>query len=360
MKYLLTRWGALGDIVFISPVIRYLKAQGHKVIVSTTERGKMLLADDPNIDDIVFTPDGQIEDVRTYWEAEAKRIGADKVVNFSESIEVALLKHPLDPKYNLPKEARIKECDVNAFDQEFRCAGINPDELTAEQKRPKLYYTQREINNVERFFDSYSGLGWNIEPKKKMIIMWVLSGSGIQKTWPYVMGTMLQLLEKYDNLYFLTVGDEVCKLLEPDLCAHPDASRIIPQSGEWSVRETMLAVKYCQMVIGPETGVFVSSGQFDTPKIGMFSSITKNHVTKYFVNDYSLEAEGVNCSPCFRMIYDTFQCPMHLSGATICMGDGFSRARIINQIENIIDKHYGGFKCNIRKLSTLASPGLAL
>lgn len=349
MKYHLIRWGALGDICFISPVIRYLKEIGHQVIVSTTERGKSLLENDPNIDEIIFTPDSSVEDVRSHWDKEIEKVGADVVVNFSERLEIELLKHPLDPDYNLTKEERIKIGDVNAFDHMFKVAGINPDELSAEQKNPLMYYTDEEVKKVERFFDSYDGLGWNLEPKKKMVIMWVLSGSGIQKAYPYVMDVMVKLLEKYKNLYFLTVGDEFCKLLELDPGSHPEAYRVIPCSGEWSVRETMLAVKYCQIVIAPETGVLVSSGQFDTPKIGLLSSITKNHVTKYFKNDYSLEAEGVNCSPCFRMVYHRFQCPNHASGATMCMGEGFQEERIIKQIEKVIDEHYGGFKCNLQK-----------
>lgn len=344
--YHILRWGALGDICFTVPVVRYLKSQGHRIIFSTTERGKMLLANDPNIDEMIFTPDSTVDDLRSYWDAEIKRVGADKVVNFSESLEVALLKHPMDPKYNLPKKDRLKICDVNAFDQSFRWAGIDPDTLTPEQKCPMMYYTQKEIDNVERFFDGYSGLGWNIEPKQKMVIMWVVSGSGIQKVYPYIMGTMVSLLEKYENLYFLTVGDDACQLLELDNPVHPEAHRVIPASGKWSVRETMLAVKYCHMVIAPETGILVSSGQFDTPKIGILSSITKNHVTKYFKNDYSLETEGVNCSPCFRMIYHPFQCPIHPTGATLCMGEGFSRERIVNRIEEVIEKHYLGFKSN--------------
>lgn len=353
MVYHLIRWGAIGDILFITPVIRYLKKLGHKVVVSVTERGKMLLEHDPNIDELIFTPDATVQDLQSFWNEEIKRVGADKVVNFSESLEVSLLKHPLDPKYNLPKAKRVKEGNINAFDRSFEWAGLDSGLISNEDKLPKLYFTQEEINKVEAFFDIYDGMGWNIEPKKKMIIMWVLSGSGIQKAYPYVMSVMAEMLERYDNLYFLTVGDDFCPLLEMDNFSHPEANRVITRAGKWGVRETILAVNYCQMVIGPETGVIVSSGQFDTPKIGLFSSITANHATKYFKNDYSIEVKGVNCAPCFRLIYQPFQCPMHPTGATLCMGEGIKPQDIVDRIEDIISDHYEGFRCNRQRQLTL-------
>jgi len=349
MKYHIIRWGGLGDHIFVSPVVRYLKNMGCEIVYSTTERGREIVKHDPNIDELIFTPDASVDDVRAYWDEEIKRVGADKVVNFSESIEVSLLKHPLDPKYNLPKYERLKECDVNAFDQSFLWAGIDPNKLTAEEKRPILYYTPEEVERVEKFFDLYDGLGWNVEPRKKMVVMWCLSGSGPQKVYPFTMSVMIRMLEKYEDLYFLTVGDEVCQLLEVDKEAHPLANRIIDCAGKWSVRETMLATKYAQVVVAPETGVLVASGQYQTPKVGILSSITRNHVTKYFENDYTLEAENVSCSPCFKLIYEKFQCPLHYSGATLCMGEGYTTDRIINRIEEVFAKHYEGFLCRSQK-----------
>jgi ADP-heptose:LPS heptosyltransferase len=349
MKYHLIRWGGLGDQLFVEPVIRYLKKQGHTIVYSTTERGRMMLANNPNIDEVIFTPDATVKDVRAYWDEEIRRVGADRVVNWSESIEVALLKHPLDPKYNAPKFERVKECDINAFDQSFKWAGINPEEVSEEEKRPQMYFTEEEEREVEKFFEPYSGGGWMIEPKRKMVIMWAMSGSALHKAYPYAMTVMRSLLEKYDNLYFLTVGDEACKLLEPDRCTFKEANRIIDCSGRWNVRKTMLAIKHCQMVIAPETGVLVGSGMYDTPKIGLLSCVTKNHVTKYFKNDYSIEAQGVGCSPCFRLVYNSFQCPTVASGAALCMAKGIHPQTVVDRVEKVITDHYEGFRSNTRR-----------
>ena len=352
MKWHLVRWGAFGDAIFITPVIKYLKECGHEVVVSVTGRGKAVLENNPHIDELIFTDDNTVHDgnVRRFWDEERKRVNADKYVNFSESLEVSLLKHPLDPDYMKPKAWRIKNGDINAIDRMFEWAGIDPKDIPNESKKPDLHFTQKEINKVEKFFAAYDGAGFHLEPKKKFILLWALSGSGIQKTYPYTMTAMRELLDKYPDLYILTVGDEVCELLELDPCIK-GYERLLTYSGKWSIRETFLACKYAQIVIAPETGVIVASGAFDTPKIGMFSSITKNHATKYFKNDFSIEAEGVNCSPCFRYIQMPFQCPMHLTGATMCMGEGFTVNRVIKQIDKVINEYYGGIKCISQKAS---------
>lgn len=346
MKYHLVRWGAFGDVIFITPVIKYLKKQGHEVVVSVSDRGKQILANNPYIDELLYTDDTKISNhsVRKFWDEERAKVNADKYVNFSESIEVSLIKHPFDPLYNKPKEWRIKNGDINAFDRMFEWAGIDSSTVPDEEKNPDLHFSNEEKNRVERFFKSYDGLGFNLEPKKKFVVLWVLSGSGIQKAYPYAMSCMKALFDKYPSIYILTVGDEVCKLLELDSCVS-GYERLLTKSGEWTIKETLLACKYAQLVIAPETGVCVGSGAFDTPKIGMFSSITKNHATRYFKNDYSIEAEGVNCSPCFKFIQMPFQCPMHPTGATMCMGEGFKVDRVIKQIEKVINEFYGGIPC---------------
>jgi len=86
----------------------------------------------------------------------------------------------------------------------FRLAGIDPDILTDEELNPKLYFSKKEINKVESFLIytvAYLGIS-NL--KRKMIILWCLSGSGIQKAYPFTMSVMRELIHRYDNLYFLT------------------------------------------------------------------------------------------------------------------------------------------------------------
>jgi len=350
MKYHFVRWGAYGDVIVLTPLIKYLKDNGHEIAVSVTERGEEILRHNPNVDKLIVTPDKTVSDteIQGVWDKEKKEVGADVYVNFSESNEVSLLKFAGDPDYKLPKWERVKQGSVNIYEKSFRLAGIDPDTLTDEELNPKLYFSKKEINKVERFFDLYSGMSWNIEPKKKMIILWCLSGSGMQKAYPYTMSVMREMIHKYDNLFFLTAGDVACKLLEID-SEFDEADKVIMQSGEWGFRETMLATKYADMVVSPDTGILHASGAYDTPKIGLESFVNIEHATKHYKNNYSMEAEGVTCAPCFKMITMLNHCPLDFTGAPMCISAGFPPQRVINQIDMVIDKHYGGFKCNTQK-----------
>ncbi len=350
MKYHLVRWGAYGDVIVLTPLIKYLKGEGHDIVVSVTERGEEILRCNPYIDKLIVTPANEYKDteVKGYWDKEKKEVGADVYVNFSESVEVSLLTHPIDPDYKLPKWDRIKKGSVNVYEKTFRLAGIDIKDLSDDDLNPKLYFSDKEIHKLERFFDLYSGLSWNVEPKKKMIILWCLSGSGLQKAYPFIMTVMRELINKYENLYFLSVGDVACKLLEID-SDYDESDKVIMKSGEWTFRESMLASKYADIVISPDTGILHASGCYDTPKIGLESFVDIEHVTKHYKNNFSMEAEGVTCAPCFKMVPMLNHCPLDYTGAPLCISAGFPPKRVINRVEEVIDKHYGGFKCNMRK-----------
>lgn len=342
MKYLLIRFGAYGDHMFVEPVIRYLKSQGHYIIYSTTSRGETIMRNNPNIDELVVTSDDEV-DIAKVWKEQIDKYKADKVVNFSESIEVALLIHPQDPRYNLPKYERIMQCDKNAFDQSFEWAGIDSNQVDSSLKNPKIYLTEDEIEWSNKFFKDYKTDSWVIEPKRKMVIMWAVSGSGLQKVYPFQMSVIKHLIEKYQDLYFITVGDESCQLLEMDRQVSDNSLQVINMSGKINYRQTLALMQNCDIVIAPETGIIVSSGATNIPKIGMFASITKNHVTTYFENDYSIDAQGVGCAPCYRFIQDKRQCPLGILNAPICQEIGFDFDKVINHIENVMKIHYKDF-----------------
>jgi hypothetical protein len=102
--------------------------------------------------------------------------------------------------------------------------------------------------------------------------------------------------------------------------------------------------EYVDLVISPETGVLNASGCFDTPKIGLLTHSNKTNLTKYFKNDYSLQAE-TECSPCHRMIYlDNFKtdCPVIMGEdkRPMCCAcaDGFSVERVLHNMELVYRK----------------------
>jgi hypothetical protein len=144
----------------------------------------------------------------------------------------------------------------------------------------------------------------------------------------------LEFLNRHKDAMTITVGDDLCRLIEWD---HPRAEK---KSAAWDVRSSMLATKYVDLVIAPETGLLNAAGCYPTPKIGLLTHSNKTNLTKYFSNDYSMQSE-IECSPCHRMIYKenaARDCPKLDLGETawLCACAGaFDPNKLLKRIENI-------------------------
>ena len=353
MRILLVRYGAWGDSIIITPLIRFLKSQGHEIFLHTSETGMKVLAGNPHIDKVIPYVSNSVPDDKlvAYWEKLAKDYRCDKIINMCESIERAISFHPIDPVYNYTKEERRKRGNKNFYEYAFEHAGfplffdfgrgVQPrgskvfwqhcDSKTIQQLRPELFFTEMEEEKMQKFF---AGL------KDKIVILWGLSGSGLNKTYPYTDFVIGDVLRSYPNAVVITVGDELCQALEI-----MEDERVIRKSGRWSMREASLACKYADIVVAPDTGLLHAAGCFDTPKIGLIGSNTIENITKHFKNDFSLEAnpDAVPCAPCFRLIYSaSTQCPIEESvHLPKCMAIGIDPKLVLERIDAIIQDFAG-------------------
>jgi len=142
MRILVIRLGAYGDMLMITPVIKKLKEQGHYIILNTNTRGKEVFENNPNVDEYIMHDENMpIDELSDHWEKLKTETKADKVINFSESIECNIALHPVDPTYNLTKEERFDLCNKNYYEVTEQWA-----DLTGCQKLPELYFTQEEKN----------------------------------------------------------------------------------------------------------------------------------------------------------------------------------------------------------------------
>ena len=322
MKVLLTRFGAYGDSIIITPVIRQLQKDGHEVIIHTSRRG-MEVFKNMGCELIEYEDNSlPIEQIHKYMKDKAKEIGADKHINFTGSIEHNLAKHPNDPEYNYPKWERERICNKNYYEESFKLAGIEVSSNT--NLNPSVIYDEDDIKKSKSYIK-----------EDKFNILWAMSGSGRHKAYPWVEYVMGEILNKYKNIHFITVGDYRCKMIE----SYDKA--ITNLAGETSMMVSMCLTGLCDLVISPDTGVLHASGQYDTPKIGLLGHTTIENITKHFLNDYSLESDCA-CSPCFRLIYDhTWQCAVDdITGACWCMSSGISPERLVKQIEKVIPDEY--------------------
>jgi len=321
--YLIVRIGdAKGDVVVITPLIRYLKSLGHSVKVLTGACGREILHSDPFVDKIIeyrrnTVPLNALSD---FFKKVAKEEGCDEIVDLCGSVESRIIFTANQPEYNYPKNERRAIAEKNMYEETFRIAGIDPINLSSADLRPHVFLTDQEELSNQRFRLPHLG-------RKKVV--WALAGSSIHKAFPYVRDVIEDVVKINKWVQFFTVGGPECEILELAL-VHPNVTLC---SGKFSFRESMAMVKNADLVIAPETGLLHVAGCFKMPKIAIFSHTTHEVFTKHFLNCTPIEPK-VNCAPCFRFIqYPELECPIDpLTHAPACMGAGIIPDRITKAI----------------------------
>jgi ADP-heptose:LPS heptosyltransferase len=308
MKALVIRYGAYGDMIIITPVIKKLKEEGYYVILNTNKRGKEVFENNPYVDEIMEHDEKMsIDKLPDHWDKIKKEVSPDKFINFSESIECNVALHPIQ---------RFERCNKNYYDETEKWAKLNGC-----QKIPELFFTSSELEEAR----SKVAAG-------KFNILWQLSGSGRQKVYPWSDYVIGEILKNHKDIHIITTGDERCQMLES--IEDPDITNL---SGKIPVRIAMCLTQFVDLVVSPDTGILHAAGCYTVPKIGLLGHTTIENITKYFINDYSLEAECA-CAPCFRLIYDhDIQCPIEfVTHAAWCQAEGIKPERLYGRINEVI------------------------
>jgi hypothetical protein len=251
----------------------------------------------------------------------------DKYINLSESVEGDLLMIEGRPCFFTSKSWRHSQCNKNYYDYTMARGGY-PE---ATGLKGELFFTRAEERRADRFFNE------ELRRQPKFVMLWALNGSSHHKVYPLMEPLLLEWFRVHPDTACITVGDYMAKILEFD---HP---QLLQRAGEWSIRESLIATKYVDLVIGPETMVTNAAGCFPTPKIVLLSHSSKENLTKYFENDHSLEPESP-CYPCHQLHYTKESCPIGeardmtsgeiLGQAPIC-SLGISPNRLLEEMETV-------------------------
>ena len=320
MRILIFRTAAFGDCLIITPVIRHLHSQGHELFVVTSKRGMEVFQNNPHISKLIQhkedTPHEKLDENMTWLK---KKYNCEKVLDFNESIEVALSQHPRSPNYKLPKRERMARFNRNFYEYAFEHAKLD---WTGVDLKPELFFEKHEIDKAKSY----------LKEGKKNILLGI-SGSGNNKCWPWGQDFTYELLKRVPNCHILTVGDEKCRLIEPE------GENITNLCGKIPMRQAMALTKVVDLVIAPDTGIIHSAGCFSTPKICLLGHNTVECITKHFENDYSIEADKklATCAPCFFLIYNMkLQCPLAENGGAYCMENGLTLEAVLKHTENVL------------------------
>jgi len=287
---LVIRYGALGDTIWVTPVLSQLKKEGYHVVVNITAKGAEVLKNNPNIDEFIIHTEHQdipYEELEYYWHV----LGRDfeRVINLTKSCEGHLIKVEGSREFNWPKELRHAECNYNFQDRQMELAGY--PELKG--CVPELHFSEIEEALAETFVSAH---------KDKFVIIWSMSGSGFHKTYPWSEYIAGELTQQFKDIEIITVGGDDCKILE---WQNPQT---INKCGVYTVRQSFLLAKYSNLVIGADTGMLNAASCFDTPKIIFMSTNTEENLTKYWKNTTTLHNDDCECYPCHKLIYSN-TCP---------------------------------------------------
>lgn len=321
-KVLVIRYGAFGDGIILTPVLRELKKQGHYIYMNTNERGIQIYKNNPNIDQIVPYIDGTFnyDQMEKFWPELANELGVDKTINFTQTIEVALAVHPAtDEYYEHPDKIR-EQCNKNYYEYSAQFA-----QVTCDSYKPEMFFEEKEELEARKYIDA-----------NKFNIVWCIKGSGIHKYYPWVSFIINELYNNYPLLNVITVGDNDSLSVEDEIL---QATKLC---GKVPFRTSALLTKISNLVVSTDTGLLHAAGCWDTPKIAILGATSKENITKHFDNCYTFEA-GVTCSPCFQMIYeyDKQGCPVdELTGSVACMGGGVDPKEIYELIVSKYNEWY--------------------
>lgn len=321
MRILIFRAGAYGDSLIITPIIRYLHSQGHELYVVTGKRGMEVFKNNPHIKQLIAhkeeTPVEKLAETIDYFKRKNK---CERVIDFSESVEVALSLHPRSPEYKLSKPEKLARYNRNFYEYSFEHAKEKRDECNL---IPELFFSSWELDEVHKY----------LKPNHFNILLG-MSGSGNNKAWPWNDHLAEAICNTYPDAHIITVGDEKCRLIEPEI-----DGIITNLSGKITMRQSMALTSMVDLVIAPDTGIIHAAGCYSTPKICLLGHTTKENITKHFLNDYSIESDEklAPCSPCLSLVYDIkLQCPRHEpTGAVYCMQFGLPWERVFEKVKEV-------------------------
>jgi ADP-heptose:LPS heptosyltransferase len=323
------RYGALGDMIIITPLIHQLYDDGYDVTMNISPYAMPIIEHNPYIKNLIIQEREMIPnpELGPYWDEWRKDYA--KYINLSESLEGRFLKVEGRRDFYTPKAWRIKTGEFNYYDATMRLGGY--PEVTG--VRGELFFTTAEERNCQKALAPYKG---------KFIVVWAMNGSSYHKIYPAQELVVEDFLTAHPDAYVITVGDGVNRLTYQH-------QRLDDKTGVWSIRESLCAAKYASLVIGPETMMTNASGSLGTPTITLLSHSTHEALCKHWgANDYCLAPEDIPCYPCFQLHYSKESCPIQrmedtqtntvIAEAPACALSGIKPERLLARMEEVYRK----------------------
>ena len=311
-RALIIRYGAIGDMLQTALLLPELKKQGYHITINCKPESRDILLHDPNVDEWLlqkrdFVPN---ELLLPYWRSLETRY--DKVINLSESIEGTLLGMPNRMLANYSHSVRDALVgNVNYIERMMLLAEVS------EHSRTAFFSAECERYRINKLLRTHD------KKRTRPVVVFVMTGSSVHKTYPY-MAEVIQWLAEKTNAIIYCVGDAgVSKTLQDNIVINrlSETARgsVVPLCGDLSVRESLTLATLADCVVGPETGILNAVAYLaSVAKVVFLSHSSHENLTKDWLNTKPLAGKSA-CYPCHLMHYDWSTCRQDSeTGAAMC------------------------------------------
>lgn len=334
------RLGSIGDNLIASSVLPLL-AKEYQVEVICQTPNHVIFENNPHVSKLtVWKP----EDIPPYssdawwaWrDVRAKEYA--RFIDLSQSCEVTLAYVKAQVQFRWPAAVRRKWCDRSYLAMVHDLAEVRYEFA------PKFFPTDEER---ERATVTKAKVG-------ERVIGWALSGSRIDKIWPYAPIAIARMIKEFNLPVILFGGpgkdyDIALQIKEHverqngslaglHLAISPSqevAGWVAGAPGEklklegpkeplWPIRRSLSQIQACDLVITVDSGLGWGVASEAMPKIMLLSHASQKNITHGWINTVTLQADShrVPCHPCHQLHDSIDTCvPNSTNTGAACISD---------------------------------------
>lgn len=321
--YVAERHGGIGDVAWVTPVLRYFKlhedkieginGRNLKIVFSTQARNHFLLENsnwangkrviDLKIDSfplafprrkeiIIPSPTEGTEPEKRIIEVISlphKDIEDAGFVNLcKENVKKLTFKPDVICSLYESVERNLDSQNVNVYDYHFWWMGIDPDTVSDEDKLPCYTVREREAKDAEKIVKNCKG---------KFRIGIQMHSSSLPRTWDKGDKLIFALAKKYPDVAIYSFGDAHAQILEPS--PHERPRNYMPLAGKTSNNGRLWAAVLSRMnlIISVDSGALHLAGALRIPLVGIFSTVKGINRIGYYKNAVAVDSKH-HCSNC--------------------------------------------------------------
>lgn len=264
----LFRSGGIGDVMFMFPLISFLKKNfGVKIKVGTSPIYCSVLENNPDIDTIVRMP-FSLEEMKK----------SDFHLIFEGIIE------------DVGNDSQI----LHSVDLFLKEAGVDHTRIPAKDKCPRLFIKDSEIKKAKKVFSKYKIL----ESEKKIGVQ-VESSSPVRN---YPLNSMIAVIRRLiDSGYVVIVfggkfQKDVGEYFEQVFAGERRMVNLINKTE--SLRESIAIISLMDLIVAPDSSFIHIAGALDIPVVGIYGCFPSLLRMRYYKNAIGIDC-NVSCAPSF-------------------------------------------------------------